>query len=175
MSGDTSGTDKLQFHAFFNASNSRSKADSSNLQPMNCFKIEGLNYTFEELEILKILAGYPDDPQHALNLISSGLDEYQLPGVRKILAKFYEDGIWDLQVTEDGEHHSIFKMDIRDTIINYRNPIPEEYTKDIDVRGIIEKLSATNLDLSERNYLNKLLKKEIGERRSAILSQKKQL
>lgn len=142
---------------------------------MNYFKIEDLNYTYEELEILKILARYPDDPQHALDLISSGLDEYQFSEVRKILAKFYEDGIWNFHVAEDGEDHSIFKVDIRETILNYRNLIPEKYTKDIDIHGIIEKLSATNLDLPEKNYLNKLLKKEVSEGSSAFLSQKKQL
>lgn len=119
-----------------------------------------LNYNFEELEILKILAKFSNDFDKAEDLIFSGLDEYELTRIKKIIEKFYHDGIWDFEETEDGKDCSTFKIDLQDFILNCPNPIPEKYKEGIEVRTILEKLPCSNLDISEINYISTLLKKD---------------
>jgi PleD family two-component response regulator len=119
-----------------------------------------LNYNFEELEILKILAKFSNDFDKAEDLIFSGLDEYELTRIKKIIEKFYHDGIWDFEETEDGKDCSTFKIDLQDFILNCPNPIPENLRSGIDTNAIIEKVSCSNLNLFEINYITTLLKKD---------------
>ncbi len=127
---------------------------------MKYFKLEKFKYSFEELEILKILATYSDDGQRALDLLESGVNEYYIPRIEKILKKLFADGIWDFQEDDKGKFHSTFNFDLTETIIKHPNPIPEKYKKDIDVFAILDKLPDSNLDSSEINYLSILLKKD---------------
>lgn len=128
---------------------------------MNYLQLENLKYSFEELEILKILASYPADGQRALDLLESGVNEYYIPRIEKILRKLYADGIWDFEEDDKGKFHSTFNLDLKETIINHPNPIPENYKKNIDAFAILEKLPNSNLDSSEINYLSILLKKDV--------------
>ncbi|UAB82860.1 hypothetical protein INR75_11525 [Zunongwangia sp. SCSIO 43204] len=123
-------------------------------------QLRNLNYTFEEIEILKVLASFPEDRDKALKIIISGLNDYELPRVEDILNKFVEDGIWSTQEMEDGKYKSSFQIDLQDFILNYPNPIPKNIKSDIDVNSVIEKLSCSNLDLTEVHYLTTLLKKD---------------
>jgi hypothetical protein len=123
-------------------------------------QLRNLNYTFEEIEILKVLASFPEDRDKALKIIISGLNDYELPRVEDILNKFVEDGIWSSQEMEDGKYASTFKLDLQGFILNYSNPIPENIKSDIDIESVIEKLSCSNLDQTEVHYLTTLLKKD---------------
>jgi len=120
-----------------------------------------LNYSFEEVEILKTLAKYHDEPEIAEKFLFSGLTEYEYTRVKKIIQKFYLDGIWDFEDTENGKGHSIFKVDFQDIILSYHNPIPEEYKKDIEINTILEKVNASSLDFSEVKYISALIKKDL--------------
>lgn len=129
---------------------------------MQHFQLENLNYTFKEIEFLKILAKYPDDGQRALDVMASGVEEYHITRLEKILQKFLEDGIWDFKKDKKGKYHSSFKLDLKEVIMNYPNPIPEKYKKDINPIEILEKLSHLNLDTSEIEYLNILIIKDLA-------------
>ncbi|WP_299154240.1 hypothetical protein [uncultured Christiangramia sp.] len=120
-----------------------------------------LNYTFEELEVLKILAKYHDEPKIAEKFLFSGLNEYEYTRVKKTIHKFYLDGIWDFEDTENGEGQSTFKFDLKDSILQYPNPIPEKLKENIDIDTVLEKLTCSNLDLSESNYIKSLLKSDL--------------
>ena len=129
---------------------------------MQHFQLENLNYTFKEVELLKILAKYPEDGQRALDLIASGVEEYYIPRLTKILVKFLEDGIWSYHEDEKGKFHSSFSLDLKETIINYPNPIPKKYRKNINTCDILEKLNNSNLDSSEIEYLSILIRKDVA-------------
>jgi len=122
-----------------------------------------LNYSFEEVEILKTLAKYHDEPEIAEKFLFSGLNEYEFTRVKKIIQKFYLDGIWDFEDTENGKGHSTFKIDFKDFILDYPNPIPEEYKEDIEINTVLEKLYASNLETSEAKYISALVKKDLIE------------
>jgi len=128
---------------------------------MQYFQLENLNYSFEELEFLKLLTKYPDDGQRALDIMSTGVEEYYHPRLENILKKFLKDGIWDFYEDKKGKYHSTFHFDLKETIINHPNPIPEKYKKDVDTGTILEKLSCSNLDISEVNYIRALLKNDL--------------
>jgi hypothetical protein len=144
---------------FFYARTSRLKADlTSKIQPMN--QLANLNYNYEEIEVLKILAKFQNDPDKASVLILSGLDEYEHTRIVKIIEKFYNDGIWDIEDTEDGKGRSTFTIDLQEFILNYPNPIPENLRSGIDIGAILEKLSCSNLDPFEVNFIRALIKRD---------------
>ncbi|PKD21803.1 hypothetical protein APR41_02150 [Salegentibacter salinarum] len=128
------------------------------IKPMN--HLQTFNYSYEKLEILKILAKFPEDAQKAYELILAGLNEYEIPRIQNILIQFIKDGIWDFEETEEGKMHSDFKIDFHDYILNYPNPIPENIRSGIDTNSILEKLPCSNLNLFEINYISALLKKD---------------
>ncbi|TQI69338.1 hypothetical protein JM79_0213 [Gramella sp. Hel_I_59] len=120
-----------------------------------------LNYSFEEVEILKTLAKYHDEPEIAESFLFSGLNEYEYTQVKNIIQKFYLDGIWDFKDTANGKGQSTFNYDLKDFILKYPNPIPSEYKEDIEINTISEKLYASNLDKSELKYISALIKKDL--------------
>ncbi|WP_298246112.1 hypothetical protein [uncultured Christiangramia sp.] len=122
-----------------------------------------LNYSFEEVEILKTLAKYHDEPEIAEKFLFSGLNEYEYTQVKKIIQKFYLDGIWDFEDTADGKGQSTFNFDLKNFILEYPNPIPEEYKEDIEINTVLEKLYASNLETSEAKYISALVKKDLIE------------
>jgi len=101
--------------------------------------LQTFNYSYEELEILKILAKFPEDAQKAYELILAGLNEYEIPRIRNILVQFIKDGIWDFEETEDGKLHSDFNITLQDFILSSPNPIPENIRFGIDTYSILEK------------------------------------
>ena len=121
---------------------------------------KNLNYTFEEIEILKVLATFPQDLDKALDFIAYGLNYYELTRVENVLAKFYTDEIWYFEELENGKYSSTLNIDVKDLILSYPNPIPESIISEIDVSSVIEKLSASNLNLAEINYIKLLLKRD---------------
>jgi hypothetical protein len=156
--GDTFKTDLWQFHAFFVGLHDQRLNLTFKIRPMN--HLQTFNYTYEELEILKILARFPNDAQKAYELILAGLNEYETPRIENILIQFIKDGIWDFEETEDGKLHSDFKIDLQDFILSYPNPIPESIRSGIDTNSILDKLPCSNLDPFEINYISTLLKKD---------------
>jgi len=120
-----------------------------------------LNYSFEEVEILKTLAKYHDQPDIAEKFLFSGLNEYEYTQVKKIIQKFYLDGIWDFEDTANGKGQSTFNFDLKNNILEYPNPIPEEYKEDININSVLEKLYASNLETSEAKYITALIKKDL--------------
>ncbi|TQI71426.1 hypothetical protein JM79_2359 [Gramella sp. Hel_I_59] len=120
-----------------------------------------LSYSFEEVEILKTLAKYHDQPDIAEKFLFAGLSEYEYTRVKKIIQKFYLDGIWDFEDTANGKGQSTFNYDLKDYILKYPNPIPSEYKEDIEINTISEKLYASNLDKSELKYISALIKKDL--------------
>ncbi|SDS26381.1 hypothetical protein SAMN04487764_1817 [Gillisia sp. Hel1_33_143] len=120
-----------------------------------------LNYSFEEVEILKTLAKYHDEPKIAENILFSGLNEYEYTQVKKIIQKFYLDGIWDFEDTANGKGQSTFNFDLKNNILEYPNPIPKEYKEDINLNSVLEKLYASNLETSEAKYITALIKKDL--------------
>ena len=123
-------------------------------------QLANFNYNFEELEVLKILAKFQDDIDKASALILSGLNEYEHTRIVKIIEKFYNDGIWDIEETEDGNDRSTFSIDLHEFILNYPNPIPENLRSGIDAGAILEKLTCSNLDPFEVNFIRALIKKD---------------
>ena len=124
-----------------------------------------LHYSFEEIQILKTFAKYSQDAEKALDLVKSGYNEYNYGRLKQILEKFQRDGIWDL-AEEDEEHgksHSIFRLDIKDLILSYPNPIPDELRSGIDTGSILEKLPCSNLDSFEINFLSALIKNDAAK------------
>lgn len=123
-------------------------------------QLANLNYTFEELEILKILVKFSHDPAKAEDLLKSGLNEYEMGRMKKIVTKLFNDGLWEY--VEAGENNDLpmLKLNLNDFIIKYPNPIPEKIRSEIDTTAIIDKLACSNLNLSEIKYITTLLKKD---------------
>ncbi|WP_298527579.1 hypothetical protein [uncultured Christiangramia sp.] len=120
-----------------------------------------LNYSFEELEILKTLAKYHDEPEIAEKFLFSGLNEYEYTRVKKAIEKFFYDGIWDFEDTANGKGQSTFNFDLKNFILDYLNPIPSDYKENIEINTILEKLYASNLDNSEVKYISAVIKKDL--------------
>lgn len=120
-----------------------------------------LNYTFEELEILKILVKFSHDPAKAEDMLKSGLNEYEMGRMKKIVTKLFNDGIWEYEENQSGKGRPRLRIDLSNFILNYPNPIPEKIRAGIDITAILEKLSCSNLDFSEIKYITALLKKDV--------------
>ncbi|WP_037320400.1 hypothetical protein [Salegentibacter sp. Hel_I_6] len=121
------------------------------------------NYSFEEILLLKSLASHPDDVEYAVELIEEGLDKYASRRLSKMVDKFQKDGILKCGIhllDENRKVRVIFNGNFQKMILNEPNPVPENIKSDIDVKAIIEKLSCSNLDLTEVHYLTTLLKKD---------------
>jgi len=120
-----------------------------------------LHYSFEEIQILKIFAKFPNDAEKAFDLLKSVYEEYNY--LKQILEKFQKDGIWDLADEDDElvKTHSVFKIDLKDLILNYPNPIPDDLSSGIDASSILEKLTCSNLNPFEISFLTALVKNEM--------------
>lgn len=128
---------------------------------MKTFRLQ--NYSFEEILLLKSLARHPNDAEYAVELIEKGQDEYASRRLSEMVSKFQEDGILQCGIhllDENRKVRVIFNGDIQKMILNAPNPVPENIRSGVDIAAIIEKLSCSNLDLTEINYLTTLLKKD---------------
>ena len=123
-------------------------------------QLANLNYTFEELEILKILVKFSHDPAKAEDIMKSGLNEYKIGRLHKILTKLFNDGIWDYVEAGENNDRPMLKLNLGDFILKYPNPIPEKIRSEIDTTALLEKLPCSNLNLSEIRYITTLLKKD---------------
>lgn len=130
---------------------------------MKAFQLQ-LQYSYEEIQILKILAKFEKDAEKAIEIIRAGLNEYEQERIRRILLKFHQDGIWDLadEDDENGQCHSIFKVNFQDLILSHPNPLPKNLRSGINQNSILEKLPNSNLDPFEINFLSALIKNDIS-------------
>lgn len=123
------------------------------------------DYTFEEIQLLKCMAKYPDDAEFAAELINDGHGEYNWGRLNKMAEKFMANGILEFKTPfieeENQKTSTIFKNDIQEIILNLPNPIPDKIKQDIDTSAILEKLSSSNLDFLEKKYITALLKRDI--------------
>lgn len=123
-------------------------------------QLANLNYTFEELEILKILVKFSHNPAKAEDMLKSGLSEYEMGRMKKIVTKLFNDGIWEYVEAQESNDHPLLKLNLGDFILKYPNPIPEKIRSEIDTTALLEKLPCSNLNLSEIRYITTLLKKD---------------
>ena len=123
-------------------------------------QLANLNYTFEELEILKILVKFSHDPAKAEDFLKSGLNEYEMGRMKKIVTKLFNDGIWEYVEAGENNDRPMLKLNLGDFILKYPNPIPKKIRSEIDTTAILEKLPCSNLNLPEITYITTLLKKD---------------
>ncbi len=129
---------------------------------MKAFQLQ--DYNFEEILLLKSLARHPDDVEYAVELIEEGQDKYASKRLSKMVDKFQEDGILKCGIhllDENRKVRVIFNGDFQKIILNVPNPIPEQIRQEAEPISIIKKLSCSNLDLTEINYITMLLKKDV--------------
>lgn len=123
------------------------------------------DYTYEEIQFLKFLATYPDDPNLAAKLINQGESEYNMEYLEKMTEKFLMNGILDFRlpfIVDDTEKaRTLFKDDIQEIILNYSNPIPDSIRDNVESGTIIEKLGCSNLDSKEIKYITTLIKNDV--------------